>query len=118
MPTLPVELTVIPWGSVPGAVMANVYGAVPPVAVITGVSAALAVPKVAVYGLALAVVMNRPPAIVRLNVTEPVTGITAASVAVNVTVYSPAVFAAGVPAMAPVAAVSVRPAGSTPEVIA
>ena len=54
----------------------------------------------------------------REKVALPVSGVAAESVAVTVTAYVPLAFAAGTPAIAPVIASSVNPAGSEPPVTA
>jgi hypothetical protein len=60
-------------------------------------------------------VMYRSAATTIVKVTVPVTGTGEESVAVTVTTYDPPVLAAGVPEITP-ALLSVRPAGSKPEV--
>ena len=51
-----------------------------------------------------------------VKVTLPVRGLAAESVAVTVTTYEPAVFAATVPVINPLDSMSVKPAGNTPAV--
>src|SRR5579872_4983986 len=106
----------VPLGRFPGAEIEKVYGAMPPVANMLEVSVALVTPWLSEYVPTLAVVRYRSAAMVSENVAVPVTGTPAESVAVTVTGYCPAELAPGIPAITPVLALSVRPAGRTPEV--